>query len=56
MKLPRDLSGDELVRVLCRNWAIGSSTNSAATSCWRRSSPAISALLFLRTRAYVSER
>ena len=20
MKLPRDLSGDELVRVLCRNW------------------------------------
>ncbi len=32
-ELPRDLSGDELVRVLCRNWGYRiSSTNREATS------------------------
>ena len=40
MKLPRDLSGDELVRVLCRNWGYRiSSTNREATSCMETEQP-----------------
>lgn len=46
MKLPRDLSGEELVKHLCRRWEYGRCIRSAATSFLKPVPLLISALLF----------
>jgi len=56
MKIPRDLSGHDLVQALCAIGAIASSIKKAATSCWRLKNLLTNASLCLPTKTFASER
>jgi|GEM_PF-5016099 len=50
MKLPRDLSGSELIKLLCKHYGYRELIRKGATSFSRRNSHDITASLFQSTR------
>ncbi len=56
MKIPRDLSGHDLVQVFAAIGAIASSIKKAATSCRRLKNLLTNDSLCLPTRTFASER
>jgi hypothetical protein len=56
MKIPRDLSGHDLVQALCRNWGYRIIHQEGSPSCWRLKNLLTNAWLCLPTKTFASER